>query len=99
MAHRVSAEAEVELDRIWYWVATESGSMDLADRAIDSLTRRFYLISTNPYIGRRRDDDLREGVRSFVAGEYIILYRLDDNDVLILHVVRGSRDIASLFED
>ena len=32
MAHRVSPEAEAELDGIWYYIATESGSMDVADR-------------------------------------------------------------------
>jgi hypothetical protein len=42
MAHRLSPEAEAELDGIWYYIATESGSMDVADRFIDSLTRRFY---------------------------------------------------------
>jgi toxin ParE1/3/4 len=97
MAHRVSSEAEAELDGIWYYIATESGSMEVADRFIDSLTKRFYLLSTNPYIGRRRDDDLRPGMRSFAVGEYIILYRIDGEDVLILHVVRGSRNIKALF--
>jgi len=71
--------------------------MEVADRFIDSLTKRFYLLSTNPYIGRRRDDDLRPGMRSFAVGEYIILYRIDGEDVLILHVVRGSRNIKALF--
>lgn len=97
MAHRLSAEAEAELDDIWYYIATESGSMDVADRFIDSLTKHFYLLSRNPYIGRRRNEDLRPGMRSFAVGKYIILYRIDDQDVLILHVVRGSSDIETLF--
>jgi plasmid stabilization system protein ParE len=40
---------------------------------------------------------LRAGLRSFTVGEYIIiLYRVEENDVLILHVFRGSRDIETL---
>ncbi len=30
MSHRVSPEAEAELDGIWYYIAKESGSMDVA---------------------------------------------------------------------
>ena len=96
MAHRLSTEAEAELDGIWYYIANESGSIEIADRFIESLTERFYLIAKNPYIGRRRDADLRQGLRSFPVGEYVIFYRIDGEDVLILHVVRGSRDLQAL---
>ena len=97
MAHRLSPEAEAELDGIWFYIATESGSPDVADRFVDSLTRRFYLLATQPYIGRRRNEDLRPGMRSFAVGEYLILYRVNQEDVLILHIVRGSRNIEALF--
>jgi toxin ParE1/3/4 len=97
MAHRLAPQAEAELDAIWYYIATESGSFKVADRFIDSLAERFYMLATSPHLGRRRDDDLRPGMRSFPVGQYLILYRIDNQDVLILHVVRGSRDIEALF--
>jgi plasmid stabilization system protein ParE len=31
------------------------------------------------------------------VGEYLIIYRLQDEDVLILRVLRGSRNIQALF--
>jgi plasmid stabilization system protein ParE len=31
------------------------------------------------------------------VGEYVIVYRIQGEDVLILRVLRGSRDIAALF--
>ena len=97
MEHRLAPEAEVDLDDIWYYIAKESGSIDIADRFIDTVTDRFYLLARNPYIGRRRDEDLRPGLRTFPVGEYIIVYRIQkDDEVVILHVVRGSRDIAAL---
>ncbi len=43
MHHRLSPEAEAELDGIWYYIAKESGSMDIADRFLDALTDRFCL--------------------------------------------------------
>ena len=64
---------------------------------IDSLTDRFFLLARYPHIGRRRDEDLRSGLRSFLAGEYVIIYRIEDEDVLILHVIRASRDVEALF--
>ena len=97
MAHILSPEVEAELDDIWFFIATGSGSADIADRFIDSLTERFYLLALHPRIGRRRDHDLRPGIRSFPVGNYVILYRLEDEDVRILHVIRGSRNIESLF--
>jgi toxin ParE1/3/4 len=76
MGHVRSPQADSDLDSIWYYVATESGSVEIADRLIDSLTGRFFLLANYPNIGRRRDDDLRPGLRSLSVGEYIILYRL-----------------------
>jgi toxin ParE1/3/4 len=96
MAHRVAPEAEAELDNIWDYVAKESGSIEIADRLIDSIAERFYLLACHPHVGRRRDEDLRPGLRSFPVGEYVIIYRLKGEDVLILHVLRGSRNIEAL---
>jgi toxin ParE1/3/4 len=96
MAHKVAPQAETELDGIWHYVAKESGSIEIADRLIDSITERFLLLSRNPRLGRRRDEELRPGLRSFPVGEYIVLYRIEAEDVLILHVVRGSRDLEAL---
>jgi toxin ParE1/3/4 len=97
MPHRISPQAESELDAIWDYIARQSGNADIADRFVASLTDRFYLLSLSPYLGRRRDDDLRPGMRSFPVGQYIILYRVEKEDVLILHVVRDSRNLEALF--
>src|SRR5258708_35113775 len=96
MDDRVTSEAAAELDNIWYYVVKESGSIDIADRLIDSVSARFYLLACHPHVGRRRDEDLRPGLRSFPVGEYVIIYRLEKDDALILQVLRGSRDIEAL---
>jgi hypothetical protein len=31
------------------------------------------------------------------VGEYVIIYRVEGEDVLILHVIRGSREFEALF--
>jgi len=97
MTHRLASEAEFDLDDIWYYIATESGSIKIADRLIASITERFFLLATNPHLGRSREEDLRHGLRSFPVGKYIIIYRIESDAVLIQRVLRGSRNIEALF--
>jgi toxin ParE1/3/4 len=84
MGHRRTPQADSDLDGIWYYVASQSGSVDIADRLIDAITDRFFLLANYPNIGRTRDEDLRPGLRSFPVGVYVIIYRIEDEDVLIL---------------
>jgi len=65
MAHRLAPHVEAELDDIWYYAAKESGNIEIADGVIDSITERFFLLASHPYLGRRRDEDLRPGLRTF----------------------------------
>ncbi len=97
MAHRRAPEAELDLDGIWNYVATRSGSMEVADRLIDSIADRFLLLAMHPYLGRARDEDLRPGLRNFPVGEYLIIYRIEGEDVVILRVIQGNRDVQGLF--
>jgi toxin ParE1/3/4 len=85
------------LDEIWRHVITESGSETIADREIDSIPNRFYLLADHPRLGRARDDDLGRGRRSFPVGNYIIVYRIVGADVQILRVVHGCRNLAAMF--
>jgi len=97
MAHYLAPQATADLDDVWYYVAVESGSVEIADRFVDSLTERFFLLAGHPYLGRPRDDDFGIGLRSFPVGEYVIVYLVDGSDVLILRVVHGRRDLEDLF--
>ena len=98
MPHRISSRAEADLDEIWLYVATESSSIETADRLIDAITGHFLLLAGFPYAGRARDNDFGAGRRSFPTGEYVIVYSLEDSDVFILRVVHGKRDLETLFD-
>jgi toxin ParE1/3/4 len=97
MAHRVAPQAEADLDDIWLYVAKESGSMDVATRLIDAITGRFFLLASFPYVGRARDEDFGAGSRSVAVGEYVIVYCVEGQDVFVLRVVHGRRDLEALF--
>ena len=98
MAHLRTPQADSDLDDIWYYLANKSDSIDIADRFIDSIIDRFLLLAGHPNIGRSRDEDLRPGLRSFPVGEYVIIYRIVNEDVQILRVLHGSRNMAGLFK-
>jgi plasmid stabilization system protein ParE len=70
--HVLAPEADSDLEEIWYFIATHSGSYDIADRVIDAITARFTLLATHLYIGRSRGEDLRPGVRTFTVGDYVL---------------------------
>lgn len=97
MGAHLSPDVVADLDDIWHYVATVSGNAGTADRLIACITDLFLLLAGNPYLGRPRDDAFRPGLRSFPVGSYVVIYRVEGDDVLILHVTHGRRDIPSLF--
>lgn len=95
---RLSPEAESELDEIWLYIARATGSVEIANEALENIVERFWLLAQHPYLGRRRDDDLCPGLRSLIADQYVILHRVDqDSRVMIVHIMHGGRDIAGFF--
>ncbi|HKV47425.1 MAG TPA: type II toxin-antitoxin system RelE/ParE family toxin [Candidatus Acidoferrales bacterium] len=96
MPHARSTQADSDLDDIWYYIAAET-SADIADRVIDGIVQRFLLLAKYPRIGRTRDEIRRE-LRSFPVGEYVVFYRIEREDVIILRVLHGKRDIERILE-
>lgn len=95
---RVSSLAERDLDDIWYRVATLSGSIEIANGVVDSITQTFPLFARNPEAGTRRDE-IELGVRGFPAGRYLIYYRESASHLVISRVIHGARDQRSAYVD
>src|SRR5947208_17025208 len=73
MRYRVSEEAERDLDEILlYWA--NRASLEAADRIIDRITERFWLVGEHPNAGKPAGNIAR-GVKCFPAGKYLIYYR------------------------
>jgi len=94
----IAPEVEFELADIWHYIARESGSTEIANRIIESITQRFFLLAQSPHIGRRRDS-WRPGLRSFPVNNYVIFYLVENSTVIIVHVVHGSRNLEALLGD
>ena len=88
---RVSHPAERDLDDIWYYVVKRSGSIDIADRLIESITETFPLFARAPGAGAR-SDDIAPGLRGFPVGNYITYYSETERHVVISRILHGMRD-------
>jgi toxin ParE1/3/4 len=93
--YRVSKQAERDLDQIFlYWV--ERAGEAVADRLIDGIMDRFWLLGEHPDVGRPCED-IAEGVKCFPAGKYLIYYRRTRRGVDILHIFHGAQDQKRAF--
>jgi toxin ParE1/3/4 len=92
----IAPAARLDLDAIWDYIGIERDSPAAAYRLIEVLYQRFELLANHPLIGQARND-LGEGLRCTVAGNYVIVYRPRQDEIEIVRVVHGARDIRSLF--
>jgi toxin ParE1/3/4 len=91
----ISPEAESDLLGIWHYIFQESNTQT-ADRLIESIIDGVFLVARHPFAGRLRNE-LRAGLRSFPIRSYVLFYRIDGENINILRVLHGQRDIETLF--
>lgn len=94
MKVRLTAEAEHDLESIADWIALDDRERalgfirELRDCCLGlaSFPERF------PLVPRYE----RHGIRHRVHGNYMIFYRVDDVEVIIIHVLHGAMDYGEL---
>jgi toxin ParE1/3/4 len=96
MPYRVSKDARRDLDEIFLYWAKRAG-LGVADRLIDGITDRFWILGEHPDAGRP-SEDIAVGVRCFPAGKYLIYYRKTRRGIDILHVFHGAREQKRAFK-
>ncbi|MGC1686333.1 MAG: type II toxin-antitoxin system RelE/ParE family toxin [Candidatus Acidiferrales bacterium] len=93
MRYRVSEDAQRDLDEIYlYWGSRVS--LKRADRVIDRITERFWLLGEHPNEGNPAGYTAR-GVKCFAGGKYLIYYRKAHGGSDILHIFHGAGSQAS----
>lgn len=92
--YTITREAEDDIDEILAFIAADNfdASLALYGRLIDL----FEMLADNPKAGRERPD-LKEGQRSFPAGNYLVFYRVWAGDIAITRVLHSARDLGELF--
>jgi toxin ParE1/3/4 len=90
----VSPDARTDLDEIWQFIAEDN--VNAADRMMRALRDRFKALVEQPMIGEARPD-LAPGIRHSVVGRYLIFYRLSGDEIEVVRVLHGSRDLPAEF--
>jgi toxin ParE1/3/4 len=91
-----TARAEEDLIEIWNYIAPES--LSAADRVLDRIDRVCEHLAENPRMGPARPD-LAHGLRYFVSGSYLVIYRETPGGVEIVRVIHGARYLPDLFRE
>ena len=92
---RLAAAAQTDLIEIWSGIA-EYRSNNAADQIIDRLAETYETLSQFPEMGRRRDE-LFPGYRSFVISPYLIFYQILPDEIQIIRVLHGKRNLPEFF--
>ena len=88
----LSPDAAQDIDSIWEYIARDS--LEAADRVIAGFLQACEMLSLHPLAGHSREDLAED--RPFLfwpVGEYLIIYRHRPDQVQIVAVVHGRRDI------
>ncbi len=89
----LAQQAKDDLIEIWLYIAADSPSA--ADIFIDYLYEQAKKLCSNSELGRKRDE-LIAGIRSLPVKKYLIFYRINKDNIEIVRVLSGYRDIDTL---
>ncbi|MGI9331633.1 MAG: type II toxin-antitoxin system RelE/ParE family toxin, partial [Gammaproteobacteria bacterium] len=93
MRVRWSANAKADLRELKALISRDSAFY--ARRFVSKIMDSAGKLCDQPQLGRRVPEADRDDIRELLFQNYRIIYRLRHNDVYILTVVHGTRDLAS----
>jgi len=94
--YRLTADAQRDLETIREYILNDNPQRAVS--FVDELIARFRSLAERPMSFRGRDE-LSPGLRSAAHGNYIILFRPEQDFVKILRVVHGARNLPRVVED
>lgn len=98
MRVRFTTEAQVDLRQVGDYIAKANPLRALS--FIDELEQKCLSLATAPNAFPLVPRYEGHGIRRRVHGNYLIFYRVEDEQIVILHVLHGAMDDAAmLFED
>jgi toxin ParE1/3/4 len=88
--------AEGHLDAIYSYIALDSP--EYAKRIVDRLTKRSQQIAEFPFSGRKVPEYNNDQLREIIEGSYRIIYLIKSDQIDVVSVIHGARDILRLLE-
>ncbi len=90
----ITPNAEKDIDEVLLFIAADN--INAAITFNERLNKCFELLADNPKIGRERPE-LKQDLRSFPEGNYLVFYREWSGIVAIARVLHGARDLDEIF--
>ena len=90
----ITDQAQRDIDEILVYIAADN--LDAALTFNDRLTRLFEMLTDHAEAGRERPE-LKEDLRSFPHGSYLIFHRGWAGNIAIVRVLHGARDLDEIF--
>ncbi len=90
----ITPNAEKDIDEILLYISADNINAAIAFN--DRLINCFELLADNSKIGRERTE-LKQDLRSFPEGNYLVFYREWSGIVAIVRVLHGARDLDEIF--
>jgi toxin ParE1/3/4 len=94
--YAIAKEASQDLDEILdYFLML---NIEAGERFVQSFNRKCQNLVQFPNIGRIYDD-IAPGLRGIPLNGYIIFYRIVNDELIIVRVVSGHRNLKSIFPE
>ena len=90
----ISPEARKDLGDIWDYIATNN--MEAANALYDEFLRQFELLVSMPNMGRAQDE-LSANLRSLAVRRYLVFYRVENEELIVVRVLHSARDVSTFF--
>ena len=90
-----SEEADLDLLQIHTYLGSRNRTA--AWSLANTFNEKFKSLAQFPFIGRERSS-FADGLRSVVAENYVVFYRVERDQILIVRVLDGRRDIDAEFQ-
>jgi toxin ParE1/3/4 len=91
---RFSTEASLDIEEIANYIFELNPVA--AYHFLDALEETCELLAQHPFLGRSRSE-LGEALRSFPVGNYLVFYTAASDDIYVVRVVYGGRDLPGEF--
>jgi toxin ParE1/3/4 len=96
MRYRISRRAEADIERICDYIAKDNP--DAAERVDERIHDAIKLLARLPGMGHNRPDVNDKRYFFWAVGNYVIAYRVEGKELVVVRVVHGARDFRRLFK-
>ncbi len=97
MTYRISPQADADLESICNYVARDNP--EAADRLDTRIHTVLQLLAQFPGMGHMRSDVQDKRYSFWTVGSYVIAYRMDKTDLIVVRVLHGARDLRNIFQE